>query len=325
MILGAGGKSGVLCARRGAPRAGGAGATVVGVESYAPFADELETLGLCNHVVRVDARDPVATREAVLADDRRTRGRSGALVRQRPRRGDDARSFAPGTAASRTSSRCRRASRRRRWAPRAWARTSIWSSATASRTGTRSTRCRCSATDARGARAVRTPLRLISRKEDIMTTFAPRRSRTWHVELGIDDAHLEPYGRSKAKISLDALGRAPRGKGRLVLVTAINPTPAGEGKTTTSIGLAMGMRRLGKNAVARAARAVARSRLRREGRRHRRRQGLARRRPTTSTSTSPATSTPSRPRTTCSSALVDNACHFRVERQGKGDRSIRAR
>jgi formate--tetrahydrofolate ligase len=65
--------------------------------------------------------------------------------------------------------------------------------------------------------------------------------------LGIDD--YEPYGRSKAKLSLDLLERAPHGQGRLVLVTAINPTPAGEGKTTTSISLAMGLRRIGKNAV----------------------------------------------------------------------------
>src|SRR4051812_30413018 len=65
-------------------------------------------------------------------------------------------------------------------------------------------------------------------------------------ELGIDDDHLETYGRGKAKIDLAALGRPAQGAGRLVLVTAINPTPAGEGKTTTAIGLAMGMRRLGK-------------------------------------------------------------------------------
>src|SRR5512134_1844304 len=58
--------------------------------------------------------------------------------------------------------------------------------------------------------------------------------------LGIDPAHLEPYGRDKAKVALAALeGREPRG--RLVLVSAITPTPAGEGKTTTSIGLAQGM------------------------------------------------------------------------------------
>ena len=68
-------------------------------------------------------------------------------------------------------------------------------------------------------------------------------------ELGIDDDNLESHGKWKAKIALDEVGKSARGKGRLVLVTAINPTPAGEGKTTTSIGLAMGLRRLGKNAV----------------------------------------------------------------------------
>lgn len=65
-------------------------------------------------------------------------------------------------------------------------------------------------------------------------------------ELGIADEHVEPYGRDKAKIDLAALARPVAGAGRLVLVSAINPTPAGEGKTTVSIGLAMGMRRLGK-------------------------------------------------------------------------------
>jgi formate--tetrahydrofolate ligase len=65
-------------------------------------------------------------------------------------------------------------------------------------------------------------------------------------ELGLADEHVEPYGRGKAKIDLAALDRPPAGAGRLVLVSAINPTPAGEGKTTTSVGLAMGMRRIGK-------------------------------------------------------------------------------
>ena len=68
-------------------------------------------------------------------------------------------------------------------------------------------------------------------------------------DLGLAEADWEPYGRAKAKLSLDLLARPARAKGRLVLVTAINPTPAGEGKTTTSISLAMGMRRLGMNAV----------------------------------------------------------------------------
>ncbi|MDC3959689.1 formate--tetrahydrofolate ligase [Polyangium jinanense] len=68
-------------------------------------------------------------------------------------------------------------------------------------------------------------------------------------ELGVSEDHVEPYGRNKAKIDLAALTRPAAGAGRLVLVSAINPTPAGEGKTTTSIGLAMGMRRLAKRAV----------------------------------------------------------------------------
>ncbi|MDC0747030.1 formate--tetrahydrofolate ligase [Polyangium mundeleinium] len=68
-------------------------------------------------------------------------------------------------------------------------------------------------------------------------------------ELGVSEDHVEPYGRNKAKIDLAALTRPAAGAGRLVLVSAINPTPAGEGKTTTSIALAMGMRRLAKRAV----------------------------------------------------------------------------
>jgi len=82
-----------------------------------------------------------------------------------------------------------------------------------------------------------------------MTTFAPRPIQAVAHELGLHDDDLELYGRGKAKIELGAVGRAPAGKGRLILVTAINPTPAGEGKTTTSIGLAMGMRRLDKKVV----------------------------------------------------------------------------
>src|SRR5881628_2829258 len=62
--------------------------------------------------------------------------------------------------------------------------------------------------------------------------------------LGLDPSHLEPYGLYKAKVSPHALeGREPRG--RLILVSAITPTPAGEGKTTTSIGLAQGLAQLG--------------------------------------------------------------------------------
>jgi formate--tetrahydrofolate ligase len=67
-----------------------------------------------------------------------------------------------------------------------------------------------------------------------------------HERLAIDEAFLEPYGRFKAKIALrfvETLQQRPSGK--LILVTAISPTPAGEGKTTTSVGLADGMARIG--------------------------------------------------------------------------------
>ena len=67
-------------------------------------------------------------------------------------------------------------------------------------------------------------------------------------ELGVSQEILEPYGRYKAKLDPAALSALPR-KGRLILVTAINPTPAGEGKTTTSVGLADALHRLGKKAV----------------------------------------------------------------------------
>ena len=68
---------------------------------------------------------------------------------------------------------------------------------------------------------------------------------------GVDESYLEQYGRYKAKIDPQLLkDRAERPDGKLILVTAINPTPAGEGKTTTSVGLADGLRKIGKNAVA---------------------------------------------------------------------------
>ncbi len=68
-------------------------------------------------------------------------------------------------------------------------------------------------------------------------------------ELGLSPEHVLPWGRDRAKISLEALGQ-PRRQGRLVLVSAITPTPPGEGKTTMSVALAMGLRRRGRNAVA---------------------------------------------------------------------------
>ena len=68
--------------------------------------------------------------------------------------------------------------------------------------------------------------------------------------LGIPDEFVEPYGRYKAKISLDYLDSLPvNPNAKLILVTAISPTPAGEGKTTTSVGLGDGLRAIGKRAM----------------------------------------------------------------------------
>ena len=68
--------------------------------------------------------------------------------------------------------------------------------------------------------------------------------------LGIAPEHLVPYGHDKAKITLDHIGSLEdRPDGKLILVTAITPTPAGEGKTTTTVGLGDGLNRIGKNAV----------------------------------------------------------------------------
>jgi formate--tetrahydrofolate ligase len=69
-------------------------------------------------------------------------------------------------------------------------------------------------------------------------------------KLGIADEHLEPYGHYKAKISLDYLDTlADRPDGKLILVTAISPTPAGEGKTTTTVGLGDALNRIGKKTM----------------------------------------------------------------------------
>ena len=67
--------------------------------------------------------------------------------------------------------------------------------------------------------------------------------------LGIAEEHIEPYGRYKAKLTPAAFAGAKDAHGKLILVTAINPTPAGEGKTTTSVGLADALHRQGKKTV----------------------------------------------------------------------------
>ena len=67
-------------------------------------------------------------------------------------------------------------------------------------------------------------------------------------KLGLTEDMLETYGRYKAKVDVRALQDLPR-RAKLVLVTAISPTPAGEGKTTTSVGLADALNRIGKRTV----------------------------------------------------------------------------
>ena len=66
---------------------------------------------------------------------------------------------------------------------------------------------------------------------------------------GVDEKYLELYGKVKAKVDYALLREVQKPDGKLVLVTAINPTPAGEGKTTTTVGLADGLRKLGQNAM----------------------------------------------------------------------------
>ena len=66
----------------------------------------------------------------------------------------------------------------------------------------------------------------------------------------MDEDDLELYGKYKAKISLEAIKKLDQNEdGKLILVTAINPTPAGEGKTTTMIGLSQALNKLGKKSV----------------------------------------------------------------------------
>jgi formate--tetrahydrofolate ligase len=89
-------------------------------------------------------------------------------------------------------------------------------------------------------------------KSDIEIARAARKRPILEIgaKLGIEPEHLLPYGHDKAKVSADFIRQVrDRPDGKLVLVTAINPTPAGEGKTTTTVGLGDGLNRIGKSAV----------------------------------------------------------------------------
>jgi formate--tetrahydrofolate ligase len=85
---------------------------------------------------------------------------------------------------------------------------------------------------------------------DIARSVTPRPIVDVAAELGIRDDELELYGPTKAKVTLDAITRleAERPRGRYVVVTAITPTPLGEGKSTTTVGLAQGLNRIGRKA-----------------------------------------------------------------------------
>lgn len=84
---------------------------------------------------------------------------------------------------------------------------------------------------------------------EIAQSVKPKHITDIAKDAGIDDKYLIPYGNDKAKIDLSILKENESPNGKLILVTAITPTPAGEGKTTTTIGLADGLKRIGKNVV----------------------------------------------------------------------------
>ena len=89
-------------------------------------------------------------------------------------------------------------------------------------------------------------------KTDIEIARAAKKRPIWEIgkKLGIPEKDLVPYGHDKAKVSQEFIARQQKKKdGKLILVTAINPTPAGEGKTTTTVGLGDGLNAIGKKAM----------------------------------------------------------------------------
>ncbi len=84
---------------------------------------------------------------------------------------------------------------------------------------------------------------------EIAQSITPKHILEVAKTAGIDNKYLEQYGNYKAKIDLSILNETKKENGKLILVTAITPTPAGEGKTTTTVGLADGLKKIGKNVM----------------------------------------------------------------------------
>ena len=84
---------------------------------------------------------------------------------------------------------------------------------------------------------------------EIAQSVTPEHIKEIAKRAGVEDKYIEQYGNYKAKVDLSLLKETKRKDGKLVLVTAITPTPAGEGKTTTTIGLSDGLKKIGKNVI----------------------------------------------------------------------------
>src|SRR5688500_12603607 len=96
----------------------------------------------------------------------------------------------------------------------------------------------------------RMPTKPVPSDIEIAQAAKPRPILDVAKELGLGPDDILPYGKTKAKITPEVVARvSAKPKGRLVLVTGINPTPAGEGKSTVTVGLTQALKRLGKNAV----------------------------------------------------------------------------
>jgi formate--tetrahydrofolate ligase len=84
---------------------------------------------------------------------------------------------------------------------------------------------------------------------DIAKSVEPTHIKNIAIKANISEDNLEYYGKYKAKLPLDLLNEDKISESNLILVTAISPTPAGEGKTTTSIGLSDGLNKIGKQSM----------------------------------------------------------------------------